>query len=33
MLTVFTIVLNGEPWIRRILPELQKLDIPWRWLS
>jgi hypothetical protein len=32
MLTVFTIVLNGEPWIRRILPELQKLDIPWRWV-
>lgn len=31
MLTVFTIVLNGEPWIRRILPELQKLSIPWEW--
>ena len=31
MLTVFTIVLNGEPWIRRILPELQKLKIPWQW--
>ena len=31
MLTVFTIVLNGEPWIRRILPELQKLDILWQW--
>lgn len=31
MLTVFTIVLNGEPWIRRILPELQKLGILWQW--
>ena len=31
MLTVFTIVLNGQPWIRRILPELNKLSIPWRW--
>lgn len=31
MLTVFTIVLNGMPWIRRILPELQQLDIPWQW--
>lgn len=31
MLTIFTIVLNGEPWIRRILPELQKLQIPWQW--
>ena len=31
MLTVFTIVLNGEPWIRRILPELQRLAIPWQW--
>lgn len=31
MLTVFTIVLNGMPWIRRILPELEKLGILWRW--
>lgn len=31
MLTVFTIVLNGQPWIQRILPELIKLNILWRW--
>lgn len=31
MLTVFTIVLNGQPWIQRILPELMRLGILWRW--
>lgn len=31
MLTVFTIVLNGQPWIQRILPELMRLKILWRW--
>jgi hypothetical protein len=31
MLTIFTIVLNGMPFIERHLAEFQKLKIPWRW--
>jgi len=31
MLTIFTIVLNGMPYIKRHLAELQKLKIPWEW--
>jgi len=31
MLTIFTIVLNGMPYIQRHLAEFQKLKIPWEW--
>jgi len=31
MLTIFTIVLNGMPYIDKHLAELQKLKIPWQW--
>jgi hypothetical protein len=31
MLTIFTIVLNGMPYIERHLAEFQKLKIPWQW--
>ena len=31
MLTIFTIVLNGKPFIDKQLPIFQKLTIPWRW--
>jgi hypothetical protein len=31
MLTIFTIVLNGSPYIEQKLPILQKLAIPWQW--
>lgn len=31
MLTIFTIVLNGSPYIEQKLPILQKLQIPWQW--
>jgi hypothetical protein len=31
MLTIFTIVLNGSPFIERQLPIFQRLNIPWRW--
>ena len=31
MLTIFTIVLNGMPFIERHLAEFQKLKIPWQW--
>lgn len=31
MLTIFTIVLNGMPYIQRHLSEFQKLKIPWQW--
>jgi len=31
MLTIFTIVLNGMPYIQRHLAEFQKLKIPWQW--
>jgi len=26
-----TIVLNGEPWIRRHLPQFEQLNTPWTW--
>lgn len=31
MLTIFTIVLNGEPYISKKLEIFQKLQIPWQW--
>lgn len=31
MLTLFTIVLNGEPYIEYHLPVLRQLTIPWQW--
>jgi hypothetical protein len=31
MLSIFTIVLNGRPWIERHLPVFQKLKCDWRW--
>ena len=31
MLTLFTIVLNGEPYIEQHLPVLRQLTIPWQW--
>lgn len=31
MLTLFTIVLNGEPYIEHHLPTLRQLTIPWQW--
>ena len=31
MLTIFTIVLNGEPYISKKIEAYQKLQIPWRW--
>ena len=31
MLTIFTIVLNGEPYIEQHLPTLRQLSIPWQW--
>ena len=31
MLTIFTIVLNGMPYIEKHLAEFQKLKIPWQW--
>jgi hypothetical protein len=31
MLTIFTIVLNGMPFIERHLAEFKKLKIPWQW--
>lgn len=31
MLTIFTIVINGQPWISKHLEEFKKLTIPWRW--
>lgn len=31
MLTIFTIVLNGMPFIDRHLSEFKKLSIPWQW--
>src|SRR5882724_7299244 len=31
-LVVFTIVLDGEPFIERHLPVFQELTIPWRWI-
>jgi hypothetical protein len=31
MLTIFTIVLNGEPFISKKLEIYQKLTIPWQW--
>ena len=31
MLTIFTIVLNGQPYIARQLSIFQRLSIPWRW--
>lgn len=31
-LCIFTIVLNGQPWIRHHLPMLAKLRVPWRWV-
>ena len=30
--TFFTIVLDGMPFIKRIYPELRKLDFPWTWV-
>lgn len=32
MITFFTIVLDGMPWITRHLPEFRKLPFPWRWI-
>jgi hypothetical protein len=32
MLNIFTLMLDGEPHIRRHLPEFEKLTIPWRWV-
>lgn len=32
MITFFTIVLDGEPWIERHYPVFQTLTIPWRWI-
>lgn len=32
MVTFFTIVLDGEPWIERYLGVFQSLAIPWRWI-
>jgi len=31
MLTLFTIVLNGEPYIEQHLATLRRLTIPWQW--
>lgn len=31
MLTLFTIVLNGEPFIEWHLPVFRELSIPWQW--
>lgn len=31
MLTIFTIVLNGEPYISQKIQSYQKLNIPWQW--
>ena len=31
MLTIFTIVLNGQPYIEKKLEAYQKLQIPWQW--
>jgi hypothetical protein len=31
MLTIFTIVLNGSPYIQQKLEAYQKLQIPWHW--
>ena len=31
MLTIFTIVLNGEPYISKKIEIFNKLQIPWRW--
>ena len=31
MLTLFTIVLNGEPYIEQHLSNFRKLEIPWQW--
>jgi hypothetical protein len=31
MLTIFTIVLNGQPFIEWHLPVLRELSIPWQW--
>ena len=31
MLTIFTIVLNGMPYIKRHMDEFTKLKIPWQW--
>ena len=31
MLTIFTIVLNGSPYIQRHLEIFEKLKIPWQW--
>ena len=31
MLTIFTIVLNGKPFIDKQLPIFQQLTVPWRW--
>jgi len=31
MLTIFTIVLNGEPFISKKIEAYQKLQIPWQW--
>jgi len=30
-LHLLTIVLDGEPWIRRHLPEFERLPFPWMW--
>jgi hypothetical protein len=32
MITIFTIVLDGEPFIERHLPIFNQLMIPWQWL-
>lgn len=32
MITFFTIVLDGEPFIERHYPVFKTLDIPWRWI-
>lgn len=31
-LVIFTIVLDGQPWIEKHLPVFSKLTIPWRWI-
>lgn len=32
VITFFTIVLDGEPWIEKHLPVFQSLKISWRWI-
>lgn len=32
MLCIFTIVLDGEPYIEKHLPEFKKLKTPWKWV-